>query len=402
MPKFEYLGKEKSGHMVSGDLDAKNRNEAVSLLIEKGLTPIKINECKRGIFKSNSKREGRISGKEKVVFSRQLAILINSGLPLAQSFSILQKQTSNQKFKKIIEEVGKDLQGGISLSDALSKHPKAFSTIFVNMVRAGEIGGTLDQTLERLANQMEKDREIIAKVRNAMMYPSVIIVAMIGAVTFLMVKVVPQLSTIFEDMGGELPINTRALIFISNVLKNYLIFVILSVVGTIYALRRLVKTNKKFKFHFNAFLLKVPLIKMVIIKLNTARFARTLGMLLNSGIPVMESLEIVNNSISNEVFLRKLAEASNSVKNVQTLSGALTQTALFPPLVCEMISVGEETGNLEEILAKLADFNDKELDSIISNLSAILEPVIMLALGGIVGFIVISILQPIYTMSDLV
>ncbi|KKR29642.1 MAG: Type II secretion system F domain protein, partial [candidate division CPR2 bacterium GW2011_GWD1_39_7] len=309
MPKFEYLGKEKSGHMVSGDLDAKNRNEAVSLLIEKGLTPIKINECKRGIFKSNSKREGRISGKEKVVFSRQLAILINSGLPLAQSFSILQKQTSNQKFKKIIEEVGKDLQGGISLSDALSKHPKAFSTIFVNMVRAGEIGGTLDQTLERLANQMEKDREIIAKVRNAMMYPSVIIVAMIGAVTFLMVKVVPQLSTIFEDMGGELPINTRALIFISNVLKNYLIFVILSVVGTIYALRRLVKTNKKFKFHFNAFLLKVPLIKMVIIKLNTARFARTLGMLLNSGIPVMESLEIVNNSISNEVFLRKLAEA---------------------------------------------------------------------------------------------
>lgn len=331
---------------------------------------------------------------------RQLSTLINAGVPLAQSFAVLGRQAKDPSLKIIVSAIQKDLEGGLSLSNALSKHPKVFSEVFVNMIKAGEAGGLLDQTLDRLATQMEKDREIVTKVRSALMYPAVITVAMVGVVIFLMVKIVPQISGIFADMGSDLPVNTRILIAISNALSQFFVGFIVGAAILIYAYIWSYKHYEKMRFFIGKLLTKIPMIKEVVLKVNISRMTRTLASLLSSGIPVIEAIDIVANSLSNQYFKNKIGESKQFIKNGQNLSVSLEKTEALPEDVKEMIAIGEETGNLEDILFKIAEANEKELYTLVDGLSSVIEPILMLVLGGIVGFIVISMLQPIYSLGD--
>jgi type IV pilus assembly protein PilC len=400
MPNFDYLGKEKDGQVISGTIEGADKEEAINLLSAKGLTPIKITEKKKGI--GNISFGGRVKQKEKIILTRQIATLINAGIPIAQSFSIIERQIGNPYLKEIVSGIGKDLQGGSSLAESLRKYPKVFSEIFSNMIAAGEASGNLDETLERLANQMEKDAATIGKVKGALIYPSTILTAAIGAIIFLMIKVVPQIAGIFSESGEQLPFNTRLLLGISNVLRDYIIFLLIGGAGVLVLTNKVLLKRENTRMAMNKFLLKVPLVKDIIIKLNIARFSRTLSSLLKSGIPVIEAIDIVSGSLSSPVFKKDLELAKGSIKNGQRISDSLKQCDSFPLMVTEMISVGEETGSIEEILEKLADFHEKELESLVANLSSVLEPLIMVLLGGAIGFIVMSILQPIYQMSEMI
>ena len=397
MSTFTYLAKEKTGSISKGSLEALNRKEAISLLSEKGLTPIRIESQKQfGNFKSTTK----ISNKKKVNMVRQLSTLINAGVPLAQAFAVLGRQAKDASLKIIVNAIQKDLEGGLSLSNGLSKHPKVFSEVFINMIKAGEAGGSLDQTLDRLATQMEKDREIVSKVRGALMYPAVITVAMIGVVIFLMVKIVPQISSIFADMGSDLPINTKILIAISNAFSQFFVGFIVGAAILIYAYIWSYRHYEKMRFFVGKTLTRIPMIKEIVLKVNISRMTRTLASLLSSGIPVIEAIDIVANSLSNQYFKNKIGESKQFIKNGQNLSVSLEKTGALPEDVKEMIAIGEETGNLEDILFKIAEVNEKELYTLVDGLSSVIEPILMLVLGGIVGFIVISMLQPIYSLGD--
>jgi type IV pilus assembly protein PilC len=400
MPNFDYLGKERNGKLINGTIEAANKEEAINLLSLKGLTPIKVSQIKTGL--GNINIGGRVKQKEKIILTRQIATLINAGIPIAQSFSIIEKQIGNPLLKGIVSGIGKDLQGGSSLADALKKHPKVFGEVFVNMIAAGETSGNLDETLERLADQMEKDAATIGKVKGALIYPATILTAAIGAIIFLMIKVVPQIAGIFSESGEQLPFNTRLLLGISNILRDYIFLLIIGGTGAALVTNKVFLKQEKTKMAINRFLLKLPLIKDIIIKLNIARFSRTLASLLKSGIPVIQAFEIVSGSLSSPIFKKDLEIAKGSIKNGQRISDSLKQCESFPLMVTEMISVGEETGNIEAILEKLADFHEKELESLIANLSSVLEPLIMVLLGGAIGFIVMSILQPIYQMSEMI
>jgi len=400
MLSFDYVGKERNGQTLSGNIEAISKKEVTSLLSTKGITPIKITERKKNI--ANISFGNRVKQKEKIVLIRQIATLINAGIPITQSFSIIERQVGNFYLKEIISGIGKNLEGGSSLSEAFKKYPKVFGEVFINMIGAGEQSGNLDETLERLANQMEKDAATLGKIKSALIYPSTILTAAIGAIIFLMTNVVPQIASIFSEGGQQLPFNTRLLLGISNLLRNYLIYILIIGMGIIIFTNKVLLKKENIRMSINKFLLKMPLVKDIIIKLNIARFSRTLASLLKSGIPVIEAIDIVSGSLSSPVFKKELELAKNSIKNGQKISDSLKQCSVFPVMVTEMINVGEETGNIEAILEKLAEFHEKELEALIANLSSVLEPIIMVLLGGAIGFIVLSILQPIYQMSEMI
>jgi len=296
----------------------------------------------------------------------------------------------------------KDIEGGATLSSALSKHPKVFSNIYVNMVKAGETGGILDQVLERLANQLEKDHEIKSKIRGAMVYPCVILVAMIGAVILLLITVIPQLSSLFAEFGGNLPLSTRILVFTSKAITTYGIFTFTGLGGLIYFFRYCVKKVPKIRKGFHKIILKIPVVGKLVTKVNLSRFSRTFGSLLDSGIGVIESLEMIADSLENSIFKEETLNIAQSIKNGSSIGDSITQCKHFPIIISQMVSVGEETGKVSEMLEKIAGFQEKEVNNIVKNLSSLIEPIMMIILGVIIGFIVYSIIVPIYQLTDMI
>lgn len=401
MNKFTYTVKDKNGHFSNGLIEGENRDQVAKILLEQGLTPVKI----EGEFKANPIKKfstyTTIKAADKVLFAEELSTLINAGVPIAQSLTIIEKQIKNPRLKAAVQSLVKDVESGNALSNALEKHPDIFSQIFVNMTRAGEISGTLDDALNKLAIQLNKDHELVAKIKGAMTYPLVILVGMIGAVIYLMLTIIPQLQSMFDELGGNLPASTKSLIFLSKALTNYGIITFTLVAAFIFAFRYVEKHFIPFRRFMHKMFITLPPLNNLIIKMNVAQFARTLSSLLGSGVSVVESLEIVAKSTQNLLFREAIEKTAEKVKNGVNIAEVLKTYKIFPILVPQMISVGEETGSVDAILNKIADFYEREVDNITKNLSTLLEPLMMIIIGILVGYVIVSIITPIYSMTNM-
>jgi type IV pilus assembly protein PilC len=399
MAEFRYLARDRAGVFTNGTIDATDQAAATEVLGTKGLVPIKLESNKPSVGNIDIMSWRKVPLIEKVIFARQLSTMINAGLPLVQSLHILSMQTKSKKMAGIIEQLQKDIEGGMSFGNALEKHPKVFSQVFISMVKAGESGGILDEVMGRLANQLEREHSLVSKIRGAMIYPSIIVIAMIIMFILMMTLVIPQLVNIFKQNGQTLPFATQVLIGISEAFTKYGIFTgvgfVIIVVGTI----RFVRT-KQGKRLWHLAILKIPIVGGISQKMNVSRFTRTLGALMGGGIPVVEAMLIVADTSTNVIFRQELIDASELVKNGAPISKAIDKSPYYPVLVKEMIAVGEETGSMDQLLIKLADFYDEELDGITKNLTSIIEPVLLLVIGVVVGFMVIAIILPIYSIGQ--
>ena len=396
---FEYTARNSAnGQKVKSTVSADSEQAAAKLIREQGMSPlnIKLLDTEAGgigkIFK-------RIKTADKVLFSRQLSTLINAGLPLVQSLRNVESQTQNKSLKAIIGRVISDVEGGSALSVSLSRHPKAFNKVFISMVAAGEASGTLDKALERLANQQEKDAEIISKVRGALIYPAVVLVVMFVVIAFMIVKVLPQVEVLYEDLpGATLPLITRIMLSISHALIDYWYF---AIVGTGFAVvigARWARTDGGRAF-FDRLKMTAWPVGPLFMKLYMARFARTGATLVSSGVPLLQMLQITGDAISNVHVESSLAKAAEKVKGGKALSDSIEGDPNFLQLVPNMLRIGEQSGALEAMLEKIADYYEKEVDTQIRNVSSIIEPVLMVVLGVVAFIIVAAVLLPIYGLA---
>jgi type IV pilus assembly protein PilC len=405
MANFTYQARDKSGAITSGTLFAVDRSAAAANLLEKGMVPILIKDAaleaakKSGLSSLLSKGGGKVKTEDKVIFSRQFATMINAGVPINQSLGILRDQSQSKHLQEVIGQVAKAVEGGSTLANALAAHPEVFGPIYINMVRAGETGGILDQVLDRLATQQEKDAEIVGKVKSASIYPGVVFSFTMIVFIFLMTVIVPKLSAIFQQMGANLPVYTKIMLAISHALVHDGIIIAIVAGAGVYAFRRYIKTPKG-KHQLDLALIKAPAIGPIIVKVNIARFARTFGSLMSSGISVLDAIKATSESLGNSVFSNELTKMASEVKNGKPVSEQLKHSKYFPPIVAQMISVGEETGQLDSILLKLAEFYEKEVDQVISGLTSIIEPMLIIILGAMVGMVVISVFGPIASLSS--
>ena len=397
MPVFVYAGKARGGKPVTAEINAADRTAAIDQLRSQGVTVATIEEKKKGA----PLKKQKVTDKDIVVFTRQFATMIGAGLPLVQCLEILAAQSDNKSFGQIIGEVKMDVESGTTFADALKKHPKVFSALYSNMVQAGEIGGALDVTLIRLAAQLEKAAKLKSQIKTAMVYPSAIMGVAIIVITVLLVFVIPIFAKMFSDFGGTLPGPTLFVMGVSELLQKYIFLVIVALGVGVYALKKYYETAGG-RFLIDTLVLKLPVAGDLIRKISVAQFTRTFGTLLKSGVPIMEGLEIVARIAGNVIVQNAIMEARTSVGEGKTLSEPLQKTGVFPPMVVQMINVGEATGALDEMLGKIADFFDDEVDAAVGALTALLEPMLMVFLGTVIGFIVIAMYLPIFKMASVV
>lgn len=400
--EFIYTATNKTGKSVHGVIEAVSRDAALKSLHHQELRPL--------ILKATSaktKRTGRfgfgkhVKLKELVVFTRQLATMVSAGVPINRSLNTLQTQAEGEYFKKVLAGISKEVQAGNQLGASFAKYPNVFSEVFVNMVKAGEAGGILEEILKRLADQLEKESSIKKKIKGAMTYPIVILTVTVIGFFGIMVFIIPKISAILKDLGGpnaQLPIYTRIMLSTSDFMRHNALFIIL-ILGVIgFAVNRYIHTVAgKYKFH--ALLLRTPVVSVVITKVAVARFARTFASLMSAGVGVLDALDVTGGAIGNKVIEKELADAALEVKNGKQLSESLAHSKNFPPIVSQMLAVGEETGKVDEILVKVADFYDEEVAAVIDGLSSIIEPVMIIVLGAVVGLIAASVMGPIAGLS---
>lgn len=400
MLTFTYTARDpSSGKKVHATVQADSEAAAAKLIQKEGLAPLEVKSADVSSKSPISKLRNRITAKQKIIFSRQMSTLINAGLPLIQSLRNVAAQTDNKAFTIVINQVIADVEGGKALSEALSKHPGVFNEIYVNLVAAGETSGTLDKALERLATQQEKDAEIISKVRGAMAYPAIVILVMVAVVGFMIIKVMPEVKKIYEDLpGATLPFITRALLFVSDIATKYWWVLLILAVFIGYATTRYARTLGG-KQAIDRFKMSAPVLGPLYMKLYMARFARTATTLVASGVPLIQMLEIVAKSINNVHIEESLHRAIEKVKGGKALSDALEGDPNFLPLVPNMLRIGEQSGSLEDMLEKTADYYEKEVDNQIKTISTIIEPALMILLGITAFIIVAAILLPIYGLA---
>ena len=398
MSIFQYTAKDKNGAAVTGTVEAASENEAAEALRTRDIVIISLIPVKKKMFVSG---KVKVKADDLVVFSRQLATMIDAGIPLVQSLGILGEQVENLGLKNVILSVRKDIEAGMNFCDALGKHPEIFSELFINMARAGEASGMLDEVLDRLATYMEKTAALNRKIRSSLVYPTVVVTMAIVITTVLLVKVVPTFKGIFETLGGELPLPTRVLIAVSDSLRhNFLLLVgALFVAGFLF--RRYIRTEKG-RYRFDMFKLKVKVLGVLFTKVCIAKFARTFSTLAKSGVSVLSALDIVAKTSGNKVIEEAVNKCRTSVHSGEPLAAPLLKSGVFPPMVCRMISVGEQTGQLEKMLSKIADFYDEQVDVAVTGLTSMIEPLVISFLGIIIGGIVISLFLPIFKISQLV
>lgn len=402
MPSYKYVARTSDNAIQKGVITANDRGAALATLSERHLTPVLIKqaEASKG-FSLKNIQIGGVSTKDKVIMARQLATMVNAGVPIVSALNTLQKQTESQKLKGVLDEVAKRVEGGAALSDALGEHEKVFGLVFINMVKAGEAGGILDQILERVALQAEKDAEIKSRVRGAMIYPGIITTITFIAFMFLMTVIVPKLEAVFDQFGSDLPTNTKIMLAISGFIQDFWWLIIILIIGGIIGFIRSLRVPRV-KRVFDRIILKAPVVGKVILKVNVARFARTFSSLTSAGVSVLDSLDVTQQSISNYVIKDGLKEAAKLVKNGQPVSAAIAEIKVLPPILTQMAAVGEETGEMEKVMTKIADFYEKEVDRVISNLTSVIEPLLIIILGTMVGLIVSSVFGPISSLSDVV
>src|SRR3954463_2195979 len=397
MPSFTYTARALNGDLRTATIDAPSRDEVMAQLKRQRLNVVKIDEAAA----AKKKTGGKISMRDIVIFTRQFSTMINAGLPLVQALDILSKQSENPALKDVTIAVVFDVESGHTVADALAKHPKAFSELYVNMVAAGEAGGILDTILMRLATFMEKNDALVRKVKGAMIYPAVIMSVAAIAVIVLLIFVIPVFENMFSSVGLALPLPTRIVIGASRFLKGYWWMVGAVIIVVVYAFRKYNATSNG-KLVVDRFLLRMPVLGDVLRKSAVSRFTRTLGTLISSGVSILEGLEITAKTAGNRVVHDAIMESRASIAGGDTISAPLRKSAVFPPMVISMINVGEQTGGLDEMLSKIADFYDEEVDAAVSNLLSLLEPIMIVFLGVIVGGMVVAMSLPIFDMINAV
>jgi type IV pilus assembly protein PilC len=395
MPNYTWKGKNKMGKMQEGVVAAENKEAVIALLRRQQIMVSAVTEKGKEI--AVPKFGGGVSQKEIAIFVRQFSVMIDAGLPLVQCLEILGSQQKNRTFQKVLFTVRTDVESGSTLADSLRKHPKVFSDLFCNMIAAGESGGILDTILQRLAAYIEKAVKLKAAVRSAMIYPIAVITIAVGVVVIILWKVIPTFAMLFQGLGATLPLPTRITIWVSNFLGRYMIFIVLAMGGTFYALRQWYKTYNG-RRRIDGFVLKLPVLGDLMRKIAVARFCRTLGTLITSGVPILEGLEITARTSGNAIVEDAIMATRKSIEEGKTIAGPLEETAVFPSMVVQMISVGEQTGALDAMLSKIADFYEDEVDEAVENLMALLEPVMILFLGVMIGGIVISMYMPMFSL----
>jgi type IV pilus assembly protein PilC len=398
MASFSYTARALNGELKTATIDAATREEAVAQLRRQRLTVVKVDE--------ESKRQkpggGKIKMRDIVIFTRQFSTMINSGLPLVQALDILAKQSENKTLQEVTRAVVFDVESGHTVADALRKHPKAFNDLYVNMVAAGEAGGILDTILMRLAVFMEKNDVLIRKVKGAMIYPAVIMSVAGIAITVLLIFVIPVFENMFGSVGLALPLPTRIVIGVSKFLRGWGgLATVLGIIGGFFAIKNYYKTSDG-KLVIDRALLKFPILGDVLRKSAVSRFTRTLGTLISSGVSILDGLEITAKTAGNRVIQDAIMASRSSIAGGDTIAAPLAKSQVFPPMVISMIAVGESTGGLDEMLSKIADFYDEEVDAAVSGLLSLLEPVMIVFLGVVVGGMVIAMYLPIFDMINAV
>ncbi len=395
MPVYVWKGVNRMGQVVSGERVASSEAEALRMLRREGIQVTQIKA--KGFRLELPFLRRRVKLRDLAVFTRQLAVMINAGLALDQALTALAQQQPNKTFKKAIEQVVVDVQAGSSLSNALAKHPHIFDSLYVNMVAAGEAGGTLDVILERLAHYIEKITTLVGKVRSAMAYPIAVLVMAAGIVTLILWKVIPTFSKLYAEMGAELPLPTQIVISLSNFLVSKFWLIILILISAYMALKLYYQTEAG-KYNIDKLKLKIWIIGRLVLKGAIAKVMRTLATLVTSGVEILTALEIAAKTAGNAVIEKELLDAREKVAAGKNLSEPLRQSKHFPPMVTQMIDAGEQTGALDTMLTKIADFYDEEVDAAVSALISVLEPIMILFLGGLIGGIIISMYLPIFNL----
>lgn len=398
MPIFKYVAKNKQGESIKGKVEAASRQQAVAALIGRELFVISVTALGQQDGPLTGLLRNKVKFDDLVNFTRQLSTMINAGLPLATALSILEEQ-SKSEMNKLTSNLLKDIEGGLSFSEALAKYPDTFSRIYIQLVKAGEVGGVLDTVLDRLAITMEKEKDFRAKTKGAMVYPIIIVLAMVAVAIVMMVAVIPKLTEMYADFGASLPTATRILMSVSDFFVNSWWAVVLIALVSAVALRWWKKTPQGDKA-VDGFFLRLPILGVLKQKIVLTDFSRTLSLLLGAGVSLLEALDIVASAIDSSVYREQLQEANQRVEKGVTLSDAIAQYPNFPSILYQMIAVGEETGKLDEILTKIAEYFEKESEYAVKNLTTAIEPLIMIVLGIGVGFIVVAIIMPIYSLTS--
>jgi type IV pilus assembly protein PilC len=396
MPRYKWEGKTLRGEKRKGEMEAPDEGSVRTFLRQQNVIPTKV--VAKGKEISFSMGRQKIKKRAVAVFTRQLATMIDAGLPLVQSLDILAMQQENKAFKEVIKNIKEDVEGGSTFAGALRKHPKAFDELYVNLVVAGEEGGILDNVLNRLAVYIEKAEALKKKIKSAMVYPSAIVAVAIIVVAVLMIFVIPVFSKVFGEMGHTLPLPTLIVIGISNLLKRYIFFVIVVLVILAFMLRRYYATEKG-KMAIDSLILKLPVFGMLFRKVAVARFARTLSTLITSGVPILDGLIITSKTAGSKPIEYAIMKARTSISEGETIAEPLARSEVFPPMVTQMIAVGESTGALDSMLTKIADFYEEEVDVAVGTLTSLLEPMLMVFLGVTVGGVVIAMYLPIFKIA---
>ena len=397
MPAFAWKGKNRLGEVQEGLIVSDTKDAASVTLKRNGIQIISI----KAQQSAGTKGFGKVKAKDLAIFTRQFSVMIDAGLPLVQCLEILGAQQEDKGFQKIIAAVRQDVEQGATLQTALSKHPKAFNDLYVNMVGAGEAGGILDVILQRLSGYIEKAVKLTAKVKSAMIYPIAVISIALIVVVIIMVKVIPVFSAMYEGLGSTLPLPTRICIGISNVLIRYSYVVIAFSVLIYFGTRQYYRTVNG-KLQIDGLMLKIPVLGNILLKVAVARFCRTLGTLISSGVPILEGMDITARTSGNQVVQNGILKAKEAVEQGRNIATPLAETKIFPPMVVQMVGVGEATGALDAMLSKVADFYEDEVDNAVAGMTSLMEPVMIAMLGGIIGFIVVAMYMPIFQLANVV
>jgi type IV pilus assembly protein PilC len=398
MPIFTWVAETKKGRVLKGSLEAADDKIARLQLKRRNLTVKKLKAKPKDLFENVSFMQPKIKSKDIVIFTRQFSTMIDAGLPLVQGLTILAEQTDNKSLRVVLKEITKDVEGGSTLAEALKKHPKVFDNLFVNLVAAGEVGGILDTILQRLASYIEKAEKLKARIKGAMTYPAVVVAIAILVIAVILIFVIPVFEEMFRSFGSALPAPTQLVVDMSRFLKSNFHFV-LAAIGLMIYLFRLYRKSKGGRRKTDALALKLPIFGPLLKKVAVARFTRTLGTMITSGVPILDALEIVARTSGNVILEEVILDVRGSIAEGQTISEPLSETEIFPSMVVQMISVGEATGALDTMLEKIADFYDDEVDTAVAALTSMLEPLLMVFLGGSIGGLVIAMYLPIFQMA---
>lgn len=402
MPLFEYTVKDENGKNLTGIQEAENIQALVTAFRAKQYTIVKVNEAKKGAVSTRlqvRKKKKRIKLDDLVVFTRQLATMIEAGVPVVQALDILGEQMDNPSFQRIIKEVYTGVESGNNLSDSMENHKKVFSTLYVSMIRAGEISGQLHEILDRLATYLEKSASLQKKVKSALVYPIAVTVIAAGITLFMMTFVIPKFAEIFSTLGAKLPVPTMILIKVSEIVRGNIVMVGIAFAVVGFLMSRYIKT-KSGRLWFDKNLLRMPLFGALFMKVAMSKFSRTLSTLLKSGVPILTSFDIVSKTVGNRLIEMILEEVKTAIEEGNGIAETLTKKQVFPPMVVRMIGIGEETGEIEKMLGKIADFYDDQVDAAISGLTSLIEPLIIVFLGGVIGTIVVCMFLPIFTITQ--